>query len=112
MYVRLFVYLISGDTDYRSANMPIILPLILTTALSLSCTALTYVPQEECLYITFILFTIFRSYLFSFEVTFINDRYVLQIDYITSGIPVMRLGEKHSVIVCRVLDFGLKGHVF
>ena len=75
---KLFVYLISGDTDYRSANMPIILPLILTTTLSLSCTALTYVPQEECLYITFILFTVFRSYLFSFEVTFINDRYVLQ----------------------------------
>ena len=53
--------------------MPIILPLTVTTSLSILCTVLTFMPYEGFLYVSFILFTFFRSYVYSYEVTFIND---------------------------------------
>ena len=64
---------ISGENDFRRRRMPIILPFIVTTTISVACTLLTLVKQEGAIYVSFLLFTIYRSYIFSYEVTFIND---------------------------------------
>lgn len=67
-----------ADSDFRRKRMPIILPLVVTSILSLAITTLAFVNREEVLYLNFILFTIYRSYLFSFEATYINDVFPLR----------------------------------
>ena len=63
----------SDECDYRRTHLPIILPLAVTILFSVLCTVLSFVRYEGFLYVTFILFTFFRSYVYSYEVTFIND---------------------------------------
>lgn len=67
------VILISVRDDYRRRRLPIILPLTVTSLMSIVITSLTYVEDEIFLNIIFVLFTVYRSYLFSFEITFLND---------------------------------------
>jgi hypothetical protein len=41
--------------------------------MSIVITSLIYVETEAFLNLVFVLFTIYRSYLFSYEITFLND---------------------------------------
>lgn len=65
------------SVDYKRRRLPIILPLTVTSLMSVVITSLTFVKMEIFLNIIFVLFTVYRSYLFSFEITFLNDIYPL-----------------------------------
>lgn len=64
---------ISGDNDFRRKKMPVLIPFLVTTAISVGCTSATIVNHEAALYVSFVLFTIFRVIIYSYEVTYIND---------------------------------------
>ncbi|XP_052807043.1 equilibrative nucleobase transporter 1-like [Mya arenaria] len=64
--------------DFQRRRLPIVLPLAVTSLLSIIITSLIFVQQEIFINIVFVVFTIYRSFLFSFEITFLNDVYPLQ----------------------------------
>ncbi|XP_053408139.1 large neutral amino acids transporter small subunit 4-like [Mercenaria mercenaria] len=63
--------------NYKRRRLPVILPLTVTSLMSIIITSLIYVEIEAFLNLVFVLFTIYRSYLFSYEITFLNDVYPL-----------------------------------
>ncbi|XP_052806062.1 equilibrative nucleobase transporter 1-like [Mya arenaria] len=63
---------------FQRKRLPIVLPLAVTSLLSIIITSLIFVQQEIFINIVFVVFTIYRSFLFSFEITFLNDVYPLQ----------------------------------
>ncbi|KAL4228589.1 hypothetical protein ACF0H5_011639 [Mactra antiquata] len=78
-----------GTDEFRRRRLPIIVPLTVTSLMSVVITSLIFVRMEIFLNFIFITFTIYRSYLFSYEITFINDVYPL------STFPVL-FGVIHS----------------
>ena len=69
----LLKYVLSDDNTFRRGKMPIIVPFVLTTATSVACTAFTLVDHEAAIYLSFVMFTFYRSYVYSYEVTYISD---------------------------------------
>ncbi|KAK3594304.1 hypothetical protein CHS0354_012056 [Potamilus streckersoni] len=92
----------SGCTsEIKRKLMPALIPMLICTTLQTILSGLVFVPNENVLYVSFIVFTIFRSYLFSVGLTFIAEMF-----------PTQAFGTLYSVLVtcggvCSLVQFGL-----
>ncbi|KAL3837412.1 hypothetical protein ACJMK2_022771 [Sinanodonta woodiana] len=68
-----------NETPLNQKLMPVLLPMLLTIVYSLSTTVMMFIESEITLYFAFVMFTFFRSSLFTVAVAFIGDAF--PVDY-------------------------------
>lgn len=69
-------YITDGKSQVYREVMPAVLPLALASGLSVLLSILVLIPVVEILYLTFIVMTVYRSFLYSLAAAFLSAMFV------------------------------------